>query len=137
METAQRSGSAWGAVQHKATALLEIVHTRLELLGNELQVARATILRQLLLAQALLFCVGMGLILATISLTILFWEQRLIVVWTATAAAWFAALFIYFALRGDKEHSEPLFNASLAELKEDLRQLKAAVATEDHGRKTR
>ena len=51
METAQGSGSAWGAVQHKATTLLEITHTRLELLGNELQVARVTILRQLLLAQ--------------------------------------------------------------------------------------
>ena len=137
METAQGSGSAWGAVQHKATSLLEIVHTRLELLGNELQVARATVLRQLLLAQALLFCVGTGLILTTIGLTILFWEQRLVVVWTATATAWVAALCIYFALRGNKEQSEPLFNASLAELKEDLRQLKAAVAAEDHGRKTR
>nr|WP_295781091.1 phage holin family protein [Rhodoferax sp.] len=136
METAQDSGSAWGAVQHKATTLLEVVHTRMELLGNELQVARATILRQLLLAQALLFCVGIGLILTTIGLTILFWEQRLVVVWMATAVAWLAALCIYILLRGNKEHAEPLFNASLAELKEDLRQLKAASA-QDHGRKTR
>lgn len=136
METAQDSGSAWGAVQYKATILLEVVHTRMELLGNELQVARDTILRQLLLAQALLFCVGIGLILTTIGLTILFWEQRLVVVWMATAVAWFAALCIYFVLRGNKEHAEPLFNASLAELKEDLRQLKAAAA-QDHGRKTR
>lgn len=135
METAQGSGSAWGAVQHKATTLLEIAHTRLELLGNELQVARITILRQLLLAQALLFCVGTGLILTTIGLTLLFWEQRLVVVWVATAAAWVAALSVYLALRGNKEASEPLFIASLAELREDLRQLKAAA--EDHGRKTR
>jgi uncharacterized membrane protein YqjE len=136
METAQAGGSAWGAVQHKATTLLEILHTRLELLGNELQVARASVLRQLLLAQALLFCVGLGLILTTIALTIVFWEQRLVVVWIATAVAWAVALYSYFALRGNKQHSEPLFNASLAELKEDLRQLKAATA-HGHGPKTR
>ena len=136
METAQAGGSTWGAVQHKATTLLEIAHARLELLGNELQVARATILRQLLLAQALLFCAGLGLVLTTIALTILFWEQRLVVVWVATAAAWAVALFIFFTLRGNKEHSEPLFHASLEELKEDLRQLKAAAA-DANGRETR
>ena len=137
MDSAQGSGSAWGAVNHKATTLLEIAHTRLELLGNELEVARITIVRQLLLAQALLFCVGIGLILTIIGLVILFWEQRLVVVSLAAAAAWVAALSIYFALGSNKKHEAPLFNATLAELREDLRQLKAAATDHDHGRKTR
>jgi uncharacterized membrane protein YqjE len=134
METAQ-GGGAWGAVHHKATTLLEIAQTRLELLGNELQVARISIVRQLLLAQAMLFCVFMGVILTIIGLVLLFWEQRLVVVCVAMAAAWATALYIYFALRANKQQTDPLFNASLAELQEDLRQLKAVAA--DHGRETR
>jgi uncharacterized membrane protein YqjE len=137
MDSAQGSGSAWGAVNHKATTLLEIAHTRLELLGNELEVARITIMRQLLLGQALFFCVAMGVVLTIIGLVILFWEQRLVVVCLAMASAWAAALYIYLALGSNKKHAEPLFNASLAELQEDLRQLKAAAADHDHGRKTR
>lgn len=135
MDTAQGSGSAWSAVTHKATTLLEIVHTRLELLGNELQAARITIVRQLLLAQALLFCVAMGVIMTIISLVILFWEQRVVVACMAAAAVWVAALCIYLMMRNDKQSAAPLFNASLAELQEDLRQLKAIAA--EHGRETR
>ncbi len=135
MDTAQGSGSAWSAVTHKATTLLEIAHTRLELLGNELQAARITIVRQLLLAQALLFCVAMGVVMTIISLVILFWEQRVVVACMAAAAVWIAALSIYFMMREDKQSALPLFNASLAELQEDLRQLKVMAA--EHGRETR
>ena len=135
MDSAQGSGSAWGAVNRKATTLLEIVHTRLDLLGNELEVARITIVRQFLLAQALLFCVAVGVVLTIISLIILFWEQRLAVACLAAAAVWAAALVVYFQLRGSKQDAAPLFNASLSELQEDLRQLKAAAAA--HGRETR
>lgn len=137
METAQGGGSAWGAVNHKASTLLEIAQTRLELLGNELEVARITIVRQLLLAQALLFCVAVGVVLTIIGLVILFWEQRLVVVCVAVVTAWAAALYIYYALSSSKRHAAPLFNASLAELQEDLRQLRAAAGTNDHGRKAR
>lgn len=135
MDTAQGSGSAWSAVTHKATTLLEIAHTRLELLGNELQAARITIVRQLLLAQALLFCVAMGVVMTIISLVVMFWEQRVVVACMAAAAVWIAALSIYFLMRDDKQSAVPLFSASLAELQEDLRQLKAIAA--EHGRETR
>lgn len=136
MNNAQgNSGGAWNAVNHKATTLLEIAHTRLELLGNELEVARIRIVRQLLLAEALLFCVAIGIVLSIISLVILFWEQRVIVAFLAASAVWIAALTIYFMLRGDQKHSTPLFSATLAELKEDVRQLKTAAS--EHGRETR
>lgn len=135
MSKAQGSGGAWSAVNHKASTLLEIAHTRLDLLGNELEVARITILRQLVLMQALLFFVAVGIVLTIISLVILFWEQRMVVACLAAATVWVAALSVYLMMRADKRHSAPLFNASLAELQEDLRQLKAAAV--EHGRETR
>ncbi|QTN26633.1 phage holin family protein [Rhodoferax sp. AJA081-3] len=125
------SGGTWGAARDKAATLLSIGQTRLELLGNELEVARITITRQLLLAQALLFCVGLGVVLTVMGLVILFWEQRLVVVALAAGAVWGTALYVYFAIQRSNRHAAPLFNASLAELQEDLRQLKAATG---HGR---
>ena len=124
-------GSAWGAARGKATTLLSIAQTRLELLGNELEVGRITITRQLMLAQALLFCVALGVVLTVMGLVILFWEQRLVVVALAAALVWGLALYVYLSLRRSARHAAPLFNASLAELQEDLRLLKEATG---HGR---
>lgn len=127
MESAHGTGGGtWGAARNKAATLLAIGHTRLELLGNELEVARITIMRQLMLAQALLFCVALGVILTVIGLVILFWEQRLIVVALSTALVWGVALYVYFAIQRTNSRAAHLFNASLAELQEDLRQLKSA-----------
>lgn len=131
MHSPQGEGGVWGAARDKAITLLAIGQTRLELLGNELQVARITAMRQLMLAQAMLFFVGLGTVLTVVGLALLFWEQRLIVVALSGALVWALALYFYFAMRNGAKQSEPLFNASLAELQEDLRQLKAASG---HGR---
>lgn len=124
--TQGKSGGTWGAAREKAANLLAIGHTRLELLGNELEVGRVTIMRQLMLAQALLFCVALGVILTVIGLVIFFWEQRLVVVVLSAALVWGLALYVYLAMQRTNREAEPLFNASLAELQEDLRQLKEA-----------
>lgn len=131
MHSPQGGGGVWGAARDKAITLLALGQTRLELLGNELEVARITAMRQLMLAQALLFCVGLGVVLTVIGLALLFWEQRLMVVALSGALVWALALYFYFAMRSGSKQSETLFNASLAELQEDLRQLKAASG---HGR---
>lgn len=125
------SGGTWGAARDKASTLLAVGQTRLELLGNELEVARITVIRQLLLAQALLFCVGLGLVLTVMGLVILFWEQRLVVVALAAAGVWGIVIYLYVAIQRSKRNAASLFSASLAELQEDLRQLKAATG---HGR---
>ena len=131
MNNPQGDGGVWAAARDNAITLLALGQTRLELLGNELEVARITAMRQLMLAQALLFCVGLGVVLTVVGLALLFWEQRLLVVALAGALVWAFALYFYLAMRTSAKESEPLFNASLAELQEDLRQLKAASA---HGR---
>jgi len=127
----QSEGGAWGAVQAKAASLLAIGQTRLELLGNELEVARIKAMRELTLTLALLFCIGLGVVLTVAALALLFWEQRLLVVGLACALFWALALYIHFAMRRDSAKMEPIFADSLAELREDLRQLKSAS---HHGR---
>lgn len=129
MRNSQDDG-VWGVVKDKAATVLTLVQTRLALLGNELEVGRARAMRQLMLAQALLFCVGLGVVLTVIGLALLFWEQRLLVVAVSGTTVWALALYFYWALRKSSNTAEPVFDASLAELQEDLRRLKAATRHE-------
>ena len=127
------NASAFETVKAKAATLLSLGRTRLELLGNELEIGTRTALRQVMLAQALLFGAGLGIVLTVVALALLFWEQRLLVVALAASLAWALAVYCYLALRRSTRKAEPLFAASLAELQEDLRQLQAATG---HGRQT-
>ena len=126
MNDTRTPGSSWDLLKSRAVTLLGIGQTRLELLGNELEVGRVTAMRQLMLALALLFCLGLGLVLAVVALTLLFWEQRLVVVSLAAALVWALAVYFYLAMGRLARKTEPLFAASLAELQEDLRQLREA-----------
>jgi len=127
MQSPQGDAGVWGAAKAKAVTLLAIGQTRLELLANEIEVGRVTAMRQLMLALSVLFCVALGVVLTVMGLTLLFWEQRLVVVALSGALFWALALYFYVTMRGAARKTEPLFSASLAELQEDLRQLKAAT----------
>lgn len=128
------AAGAFGTAKAKAVSLLALGYTRLELLGNELEGARISAMRQLVLLHGLLFCVALGAVLAVAALVLLWWEQRLLVVTLSSAVLWALALYFYWAMSRNTGQSEPLFAASLAELQEDLRQLKAASDQGHHGR---
>lgn len=110
-----------------AATLLASGRTRLELLGNELEEEKLRAIRLLLLAQAMVFCLGVGTLLVVALLALIFWEGRL---WVAGGmGALFlllGAVFYRIFLRAT-QRAEPVFAASLAELEEDIRQLKAAA----------
>lgn len=127
------NAGAFETAKAKAATLLALGRTRLELLGNELEIGGRTALRQLMLAQALLFGAGLAIVLTVVALALLFWEQRLLVVALAAGLAWALAVYCYLALRNSTRKAEPLFAASLAELQEDLHQLRAATG---HGPET-
>lgn len=126
MDEPHGESGAWGAAKAKAGSLLAIGYTRLQLLGNELEVGRISAMRQLMLALALVFCVGVGVLLTVGALVLFFWEQRQVIVSVAAALFWVLSAFFVTRLRQADKKTEPLFGASLAELQEDLRQLKAA-----------
>lgn len=107
-----------------AATLAGIVQTRLELLSADLEEDRARYLSSLMLVLVALFCLGVGVVLTTILLVIVFWDtQRLLVLGglaglflTGGIAAWFFAMH--------KLKTKPrIFAASLSELFKDRQHL--------------
>lgn len=118
----------FAALKNAAATLVGMAQTRLELISNEIQVEKHRVLRQLLLALAVVFCAGLGVLLVVALTTLLFWEQRVAVV--AGFALLFVGLAVYFyqALRRSAESSEAMFATSLSELQKDMAQLKKMTA---------
>lgn len=118
------------ALKNIAATLMDSVQTRLALLVNEIQVEKRQALQQLWCALALLFCLGLGLLLAVTLAVLLWWDQRILVLGLFSVLFLGLAGYFYAALRRNDAASAPLFAASLAELQEDLRQLKKATGHE-------
>jgi uncharacterized membrane protein YqjE len=125
--SAQPGGDGlFAAVKNLAATLVATGRTRLELLGNEVEAEKLRALRLLLITQALMFCLGLGVLLVVVLIVLLLWDQRIAVVGVFTGLFLGLAIFLYAAIRRALQRPGPVFAASLAELQEDLRQLKAA-----------
>ena len=109
-----------------AITVVAMGQTRLELLANEVETQKLTVLRMLLLAQGMMFCAGVGLLLLVALAMLLMWEQRVAVVAVCAALFVVAAAYCYRAMVRILNAPEPAFSATLAELREDMRRLKAA-----------
>lgn len=123
------SGLLVGA-RNSAATLLSTGRTRLLLLGNELKEEKLRAVRLLLLSQMVAFCLAVGTILLIGLLVVTFWESRAIVLASAAAAFIACSGFAYAALKRAIQRPDPVFAASLAELAEDVRQLKRAARDE-------
>ncbi len=117
-------------LKNTATTLLTAVQSRLELVGNELQVEKHRALQQLMLRLALGFCLGLAILLLVGLALVVWWDYRLTVLVICTSLVVALAAYLYGVLRRLLDRSEPVFAASLAELQEDLRQLRAASGHE-------
>ncbi|WP_394790482.1 phage holin family protein [Rhodoferax sp.] len=126
-------GGPFAALKSIPITLLTMAQTRLQLLGNELLTEKNLALRQLSLVLAMVACAGLGLLLAVVLALSLLWEQRVLVLSLLSVLFLGAAAGCYAALRRTTRSSEGVFASSLAELQEDLRQLKAAA---EHGQKS-
>ena len=120
----------FAALKAMAATLLAGGRTRLELLANEIEEEKRRIVHMFVMGQGLVFCAGVGCVLLVALLTALFWESRLLVL--GATAVFFLALAAYFyaQLKRAAQQPDQVFAATLAELQEDLRQLKAAVGQE-------
>lgn len=118
------------ALKNIATNLLASGKTRLELLGNEIEEEKLRAVRLVLLAQGMVFCFGVGTVLLVALLAVLFWESRFSVL--ALSAGIFIAAGAFFCVlfKRATQRPKPVFDASIAELQEDIRQLKAALSHE-------
>ena len=131
---AAASTGPFGALKNIAATFIGTLQTRLALLGNEIQVEKHLILQQLGLGLALMFCVGVGLLLIIALAVHIWWEQRVWVLAGCAALFICLAVYLYAALRRTLDTGDDMFAASLVELQEDLRQLKAATGQDgSHG----
>ena len=107
-----------------ATTLVAIAHTRLDLLSADLEEDWEHLLSLLVLAQTALFCLGVGVVLATILLVIAFWDTHRLLVLGSLAGFFLAAGMAGWGFAIYKVRTKPrLFAASLSELFKDRQQL--------------
>lgn len=120
-------GGLFAALRNSAATLLVAARTRIELAGNELATERIRLVRMTLLAVGALFCLGLGILLLFALVVALNWEQRTMIL--GLGAAFFligGGLLLFAALRANDRRQA--FAATLAELEEDVRQLRAMAA---------
>ncbi len=121
------SGTSKGLLDSLAAlvaTLVAMAHTRLDLLSTDLEDERAHLFSVLLWTLVALFCLGIGLVLATLLLVVAFWDgQRLLVLGSLTGL-FLVAGGVAWAYVGHKARIKPrLFAASLSELRKDRQQL--------------
>lgn len=127
MSDSRANGGLFTALKNVAATLVAGSKTRLELLGNEIEEEKLRALQLILVAQGMMFCFGVAIVLAVALLVSLFWDSRLAIL-AASAALFFGfGGVFYFRFKRATQRSEHIFAASLAELQEDLHHLKTAV----------
>lgn len=124
------SGGILAATKNGAATLLATGRTRLELLANEFAEEKLRALRLLLLAQMASFCLVVGTILVLAVLTVLFWEQRLLLLSILSAGFLLAGGVALLALRRGALARRYLFTTSIAELEHDIRLLQGTARGE-------
>ena len=121
-----QSAGLMESVKRLASTLISIVSTRLELLANELEEERLRLTQMLLYTLSALFCFAMGVLLLTVFIAVLFWDDHRLGVLGGLCILFFAMSTLMALLLRNKAHSRPkLFSASLAELVKDREQLDA------------
>ena len=120
----EASSSLMESIKRLLSTLASIVSTRLELLANELQEERLHLTQMLVLALFTLFCFGIGVLLLTAFIVVLFWdEHRLAALGTLSVVFFALGVLTAVLLRGKMEAKSKLFSVSLAELAKDREQL--------------
>lgn len=124
---AEAGSGLMGSVRRLLSTLTSIVSTRLELLVNELQEERLHLKQMFLFTLCALFCFGMGILLLTVFIVVLFWDDHRLVALGALSFLFFGlGMLMTMLLRSKAQAKSGLFSASLAELVKDREQLDAS-----------
>jgi len=125
--TEKTPGGSKGLLESLATlaaTLVAIAHTRLDLLSADLEEDRERLLSILVLTLVALFCLGVGVVLATILLVVVFWDTHRILALSGLAGFFLAVGVAAWMFAMHKARTKPrLFAASLSELLKDRQQL--------------
>lgn len=113
-----------------ATTLLATARTRVELVGNELETERLRLVRSLVLGISALFCLGLAVLLFVGLVLALHWESRIAILAGFGGIFLVAGIALFLGLKRANGRRQA-FASTIAELEEDLRQLRAAAG---HGK---
>ncbi len=109
-----------GTVRELLAALVDVGQTRLELASTELEEERLRLVEQLLWATLALFLTGVGLVLASLLLVLLFWDgPREWVLGGIAAAFLLGAAWAATVWRRKVREKPPFLAATLVELRRD------------------
>ena len=122
--------SLFNALRSIAATLLASGKTRLELLGNELAEEKIRFVRLLVFALAMVFCFAFGALVAVAGVTALFWEYRVLVLGIFFLLFVVLGFVFYNAFRQAAHRTEHVFADSIAELQEDINQLRQLAGYE-------
>ena len=113
-----------GSIKRLLSTLTSVASTRLELLANELHEERLHLEQMLLYFFSALFCFAMTIMLLTVFVVVLFWDDhRLLVLGGAAAVFLVLGLMVVKRLQKINREKSKLFSVSLAELGRDREQL--------------
>ena len=112
------------SVRRLLSTLASVAVTRLELLANELHEERLHVEQMLLYFFATLFCFGMTIMLLTVFIVVLCWDDHRLSVLAGLGALFLViGIMLTRRLQQIAQVKSKLFSASLAELARDREQL--------------
>ena len=124
--SAQSNPGLLGSARLLLASLLEIGHTRLQLASTELEEERLRVTELLIYACAALFFIGMGLVLASMLIVVLFWDShRVLVMGVLTGVYLGVGIAAALIGRHKAARKPPLLAATLEELRRDRAALSA------------
>lgn len=113
-----------GSLKGWLHTLVDVAHTRLEILSTEFEEEKLRVGQLLLIAVAALFFLGLGIVFAAIFVTVLFWEtHRLFALGTLALLFLAAGVGAVRLLQGKAREKSRLFTDSLGELAKDRSRL--------------
>ena len=115
-------------VKNIATTLLGVLQTRLELVGNELQVQKLVLFKQLGLVLGLVFCVVLSVPLAIALAVANWWDHRVLVLGISTGVTILIGIMCFVLLMRTLRTTEAVFAASVAALKDDLAVIRTSAS---------
>jgi uncharacterized membrane protein YqjE len=123
-ESHAATGGVFESLKTLSVSLVGIVHTRLELLSTDIAEEREHLITHLMLVLVALFCLGVGVVLLTILIVVVFWESHRLLALGGLTGLFLALSAGVGWLAVYKIRTKPrLFEASLAELSKDRQQL--------------
>ena len=109
-----------GSIKRLLSTLTSVASTRLELLANELYEERLNLEQMLLYFVSALFCFGMTIMLLTVFIVVLYWDDhRLLLLGGLSTVFLVAGLMLAMRLQKIMQNKSKLFSVTLAELAKD------------------